>query len=130
MAGRIVGYLRRNAIALVALTVALGGTAYAARDGVGARDLATIKVRVVDQDVGPKGQIGITSKCKRREQYLSGGYDLGFANKVELPKFNVTSAGPFLGGGRTTKAVGFQLNGQNEEVDRTIAAVAALCLKR
>ena len=44
MGSRILGYVRSNLLAVLALAVALGGTAYAASN-IGAKDLKQMRVR-------------------------------------------------------------------------------------
>jgi hypothetical protein len=90
----VLGYLRRHHLALVALVVALGGTAYAANQ-VGSRDIRNGAVRAVDLHRGavrgnkithrytverstavPSGASGVVSVAcprNRRTLYSGGG---------------------------------------------------------
>ena len=124
----ILGFLRGNVIALLALTVALGGTAFAASK-VGGKDLKQIKVRSASDRVAAGDDVTVVRKCRKGEKYLSGGFDLGFVDEP-APTFDIVAAGPLLGVGKNLKATGYKFTGVNTGTERSLAVIYALCLKR
>ncbi len=77
-------------VAYLALLVALGGTAVAARDDTGAKELAQFVIRE-DKGVANSGGAAFAiARCHRREQYVSGGYLWGIGSAVH----EIAGAGP------------------------------------
>ena len=67
-------------IALVALVVALGGTAFAAvklkANSVGAKQLKTVVVKTAGGSVAPGTRGDFTANCDASQQILGGGVDI------------------------------------------------------
>lgn len=61
-------------VAYLALFTALGGTAIAARDDTGAKEIASFKLRESRQVADPSGRAFASAMCRQKEQYISGGY--------------------------------------------------------
>ncbi|MQA74691.1 MAG: hypothetical protein GEU88_10190 [Solirubrobacterales bacterium] len=92
-------------VAYLALFAALGGTAIAARDDTGAKELKkpVIRERTTTSDVGNFQDTQVVVGCKRREQLLSGTAGWKFSSgsegsaallrSVELDRDSVTAKG-------------------------------------
>lgn len=113
-------------IAILALMVAIGGTAYAASK-VGGKDLKSLKVRSNELTLQPGAEGGVRANCKRGERYVSGGWDATPAN-APLPALNITTAGPTVGAARNPR--GFELIAANTGAQQAFVSVNALCLKK
>jgi hypothetical protein len=73
-------------ISLIALFVALSGTAYAlATNSIGARELKPIVVREMDQTIAPHTTRVIDLQCHRGEQVTGGGIEeVGHASATDV----------------------------------------------
>ena len=128
-AGRSAGlHLRRQAIAYVALAVALGGSAYAGGKGssatVGAKDLKSMVVRVGNTVTLQPGAMGeSTAECKKRERAIapSGGGGSDSTGGVELQGIT-----PLV---RNGKAKGFMLTGFNSSTQAQDFGAGVTCLR-
>ncbi len=125
---RFIGILRGNLIAVIALAVALGGFAYAnERNSVGAKELKVPKVRSAGTLI-PAGQsVGLVTKCKQGERYISGGFDASPADADAQP-LNVSTAGPVLN--LNGRANGFNFVAQNNGTVEAPVEIYALCLPK
>jgi hypothetical protein len=97
-------HVRRQAIAYVALAVALGGSAYAGNqagsDKVGGRDLKPVKVRPGDPvTIAPGDETTVQVTCKRGEVALEAGGNSGSGGEFGRAVLGGTGA---LGGKRVT----------------------------
>jgi hypothetical protein len=127
MLASIVRFLRHNAIALLALAVALGGTAYASSQ-IGARDLKPIQVRATDANLRDKDDKTVRAKCRNGEVLLGGTW------QFDAPPFLITEGhiqaagasyledkrGPFM----------FEVEVANDSGEAVGVDVSVLCLKR
>jgi len=113
-------------VALVALVLALTGTAIAAtqigRNSVGARELGKVVLRAKDQNITGGTHGRAVAKCKSGEQLLGGGATLPGADPNERP--SVEQSGP-KDATRWLAAA----NNDDSTIDVTLR-VTAICLKR
>jgi hypothetical protein len=127
MRSRMIGLVRRHAVALVALTVALGGTAYAAKR-IGGDDLKPYNVQVKDRTVKPGDTKYVKAKCKPHHRYVSGGYDLGFVDKAP-PDFKIYQAGPLFKGSKRLVPKGYAILAMNAGAEKQLITTQAVCMK-
>jgi hypothetical protein len=106
-------------ISLIALFVALSGTAFAlARNSVGARELKRIVVREKDRTIAPHTTRIIDLKCRRGQQVTGGGVEeLGHASATD-----VEDSHPHRNG--------WEASVTNNDVVPHEADTEVLCLKR
>lgn len=125
---RVIGALRGNLIAVIALAVALGGLAYAGeRDSVGAKEWKVPKVRSGGGFIDAGQDKGFFKKCKKGERYISGGFDATPADEPP-PPLSISQAGP-----RVTnkgRANGFSFIAANTGTTRAPVTIYALCLPK
>ncbi|MBW8060752.1 MAG: hypothetical protein FVQ78_10650 [Solirubrobacterales bacterium] len=113
-------------ISVLALLVALGGTSYAASK-VGGSDLKSIKVRTANTTMQPGAETSLKRKCKKGEQYISGGFDTTPTDAPGQP-INISSATSSTNA--KNKANGFFFRGTNTGAQASPVIVTALCLKK
>ncbi len=114
-------------VAYLALFAALGGTAIAARDNLGAKELDQLVVR--DKSVSPTTQDGhaeAVARCRKGEQFISGAG--GWQNVGGVPPATVSSA-VTVTGRRAGRPAGFLVKGDAPALNNTLVA-QALCLPK
>lgn len=116
---RISGPSHSTVVAYLALFAALGGTAIAARDDVGAKELKkpTIRERSIAVDAGGEN-VQVAASCKDRELLLSGAAGWGSDSGPDTAVVSIDL------NGRTVSAIGTALNQPNTFTTQ------AVCLPR
>lgn len=113
-------------VAYLALFAALGGTAIAARDNIGAREIKQLEVR--KDRFTPTAQGGlatVVARCRSNEQFISGGG--GWARE------NSAAPAPTISEATAVRSRanldGFLVTGRAPGLDNTLVA-RAYCLPR
>lgn len=107
-------------VAILALVVAIGGTAYATTK-LGSSDLKQFRANFNDKEVAPGKQVTVAAKCKKGQRLISGGFDT-----EPGPGFEVYSAVPF---GKTEPRK-FSVAGRNTGQESSVVTAVAVCLKK
>lgn len=114
-------------VAYLALFAALGGTAIAARDNLGAKELDQLVIR--DRSFSPTAQDGhaeVLARCRKHEQFISGA---GGWDKVGGSPVATVSSVAVVGGRRVTRPGGVLVIGDAPALNNTLVA-QALCLPK
>jgi hypothetical protein len=122
----VVGYLRRHHLALVALVVALGGTAYAANQ-VGSRDIRNGAVRAVDLHRGAVRGNKITHRFTvfRSESVAPGASAVVSVACPSSRRTLYNGAGSWSPGGAGTSLDGLDLSGGGNRGGVTVSGTNA-----
>ena len=110
-------------VAYLALFVALGGTAIAARDNLGAKELKPLVVRKDRSSPSGEGRATATAQCKPNEQFVSGA---GGWNREDSAVSSVAAV-RVVTAGKHPKAI--VVRGDAPALDNTLVA-QALCLPK
>lgn len=119
-------------VAYLALFVALGGTAIAARDYLGAKELKTPvvreRVRTVPAD-SPQTFWSVVARCHSKEKFVSGGGGWTFGADA-LPARSVMTRAQVTTRRRNGPAVGYEVGGFNPPGAANELVAQAVCLPR
>jgi hypothetical protein len=114
-------------VAYLALFAALAGTAVAARDEFGAKDIKQVVVRKEKIRPGADGLASVVARCRPQEEFISGagGWNKGGAPGVSTP---ILSEAAVISGGNGGPK-GFIVRGSAPGQVNTLVA-QALCLPK
>ena len=114
-------------VAYLALFAALGGTAIAARDNLGAKELKPLVVRKEKfRPSAPGGEASVTTRCRRNEEFIAGGGGWNRFGGDAASAPTISQASVFSAGQRPK---GYVVRGRAPALNNTLVA-QALCLPK
>lgn len=110
-------------VAYLALFAALGGTAVAARDNIGAQEVKPLVVRKAKATPSDNGRAAVVARCRGREQFVSGA---GGWTREDSTVATISQASAITAGKRPK---GIVVRGDAPGLNNTLLA-QAVCLPK